>query len=434
VSSPPFPDMLVVPALGAVSPLSSTFSVSLPVPPRMASRKPIPSTVPPSVGARLPTLIVSLPAPALIVVTPAMVCTLITSLPRLRLDVGERGDRRCQSAFVRPAGQHAKVDGRPTERVPRGPRELNDGRIRCGQRADVGVAGVLPEDHVVDLPIGQRVGPVDQGDRLELVGDVDGAVSLQGAPGAVDPDGLGRPVDDVVHEDLALPGVHRCGDEACGHDVAGLVHLERGLPSVLEDVSLDRDRVARSEFVALGGVEAALVVAVPRALTWAPSSTPPATPPAIPPPIVPFTTKTCTSFAAETFTDCAVLAGYPLWFTRAFFAMNADVSESINSTETAPANPAMPVPMPPLTAMVKTSSRDCAWTASPRICSVANLPWASCSDSAALARTVTSLFASRSAFSPTYDRVTCIETGTSALGPTDTEPELERTMVTPRWW
>ena len=70
-----------MPVLASVSPVSSTFSVSLPLSPLIVSRAAIELTLPPVVGALLPTLTVSASAPVLIVVAAEIVCTLTVSEP-----------------------------------------------------------------------------------------------------------------------------------------------------------------------------------------------------------------------------------------------------------------------------------------------------------------------------------------------------------------
>ena len=70
-----------MPPLSVVSPLSSTFSPFGPVPPSSTRAPATPSTTPPSAGTSLPTLIVSAPAPVLIVVWALVEATRIVSLP-----------------------------------------------------------------------------------------------------------------------------------------------------------------------------------------------------------------------------------------------------------------------------------------------------------------------------------------------------------------
>ena len=69
-----------------VSPVSSMFRASDPVPPSSTSAPATPSTTPPMIaGARLPTLIVSAPKPVFKVVMSAIAdCTLNTSSPEPR--------------------------------------------------------------------------------------------------------------------------------------------------------------------------------------------------------------------------------------------------------------------------------------------------------------------------------------------------------------
>ena len=80
----PRPSTVVVvstPTFCCASPVSSMFTSSSSASPASSSSAPMPLTVPPVAGARLPTLRTSLPLPLVIWVCPAIVRTLTVSAP-----------------------------------------------------------------------------------------------------------------------------------------------------------------------------------------------------------------------------------------------------------------------------------------------------------------------------------------------------------------
>src|SRR5258708_897216 len=161
-----------VPVLARLSPVSSTLSVSAPSFPLIVSSALIALTLPPAAGSTLPTLIVSLSAPAVTVVAPPIVCALTVSAPALVFSAlacdGEGVAAR--SYFLLPRLQRSSAVFRDTA--------ISRSR-RGGQRPGIGqaVAGV------VDV---QRVGTVVAVDHQQCADGVDVAADRRRQASHVD--------------------------------------------------------------------------------------------------------------------------------------------------------------------------------------------------------------------------------------------------------